>query len=93
MEVHPLKFYIRKISTENTLNQMVEVGLADEQGATFAFRCKKPTAGARSLNGYLLFPQRTEISIFHGSVSRLKALCSKKNVYEIIRDPRFEHTI
>jgi len=50
----------------------VRIAAGDEHGALFSGVFEEPTRGARTLTGYLQFPERTQESMFRGSLTALK---------------------
>lgn len=71
------------------LSGVVELSAGDEQGAQFVFHLQLETLD--KLSGYLVFPRRSELSIFNGGIKELKALCEASTAETVIHDPRFDH--
>lgn len=87
------KFWTREVNDSSSNHQTgtLDAGAGDDQGAQFCFRIHAHKVAARKLKGYLQFPQRTEASIFHGSLTQLKKLCLKNGPRQVLHDKRFEH--
>jgi hypothetical protein len=68
-----------------------DAAAGDEVSGQFWFRVEGHAPGARRLRGRLVFPERTEVSIFHGSLTQLRELCLRTTARGVIHDKRFEH--
>lgn len=85
-------FWIREVcDSSNHQTGALDVGAGDDQGAQFWFHIHAHNPGARQLKGYLQFPEKTQASTFHGSLTQLKKLCLKNGPRQVIHDPHFEH--
>ena len=70
----------------------VQIAAGDENGALFSGVFEEPMSGAKTLIGYLQFPERTQESMFRGSLTTLKELClDLPSGHAVIRDPRWDH--
>lgn len=70
---------------------MVELSAGDEHGAQLVLHVKRSTLGTGTLNGYLVFPRKSEVTMFRGGILDLKAICRVSTAEQVIHDPRFDH--
>ena len=72
-------------------SDMVELSAGDEQGSQLVLHVKRSTLGSDTLNGYLVFPRQSQVTMFRGRILDLKALCRVSTAEQVIHDPRFDH--